>query len=158
MEGAGVSGVQMRDLASAPSRNAAEGDVTYGDEASSVSDPSATCSPRLAGGRAEKKEAESPPIRPSMVSHNYRQLTVNRHLAAVVAGSVAGIFGLEGLAGLFVFVLVTLLGGCLMLLETRFDCKLYFASTRDIFFAQFFTAALTFILVWTLVYNVVYIF
>nr|CEL65797.1 TPA: Rab5-interacting protein, putative [Neospora caninum Liverpool] len=151
-------GVQLSDLASAAQSRKAVDALTAGDDASVPERPS-TPSPGLASGeKAGKKESEAPPIRPSMVSHNYRQLTVNRHLAAVVAGSVAGIFGLEGLPGLFVFVLVTLLGGCLMVVETGFQCKLFFANTTDVFFAQFFTAALTFILIWTLVYNIVYIF
>ncbi|PFH33050.1 hypothetical protein BESB_082490 [Besnoitia besnoiti] len=125
--------------------------------------PVPSSSPSAVGAKstsqnALKKESEAPPIIGPMVAHNYRQVAINRHLAAVVAGSVAGVFGLEGLPGLFVFILVTLLGACLMVAETGFQCKSFFTNPKDIFFAQFFTAALTFILVWTLVYNVVYIF
>eukprot|EP00922_Rhytidocystis_sp_ex-Travisia-forbesii_P032416 GHVS01048158.1.p1 GENE.GHVS01048158.1~~GHVS01048158.1.p1 ORF type:complete len:154 (-),score=26.42 GHVS01048158.1:5-466(-) len=102
----------------------------------------------------------------STLAYNRRVLGLGRHYSAIIAGLCAGVLGLQGLWGLLVFVVVTLLGSLAMLvLHLRRDVttltgsiQRYFPSVREVVYSQFFSGILSFILCWTLSYDVVYIF
>ena len=82
----------------------------------------------------------------------YMQMT--RILIAVLAGIVAGILRVEGIAnGVLLFVLANLVGSLILVFLHRDD-----KTTCNFFVSNFFGGALSFILMWTLVYDVIHIY
>ena len=96
-----------------------------------------------------------------MLKLNEYQIQMNRILLAVIIGTAAGILRVEGiLHGLVMFVLCNLVGsGILTAYIGPSHVTEYFPNgSRDIFLGQNFSGLMTYILVWTLVYDVVHIF
>ena len=91
---------------------------------------------------------------------NQYQLQMNRILIATVSGIVSGILRVEGVAfGLLVFIACNLIGSAVMCLTMKGGVTNYFPNgVRDVFLSQNFSGLMTYILVWTLVYDVVHIF
>lgn len=93
---------------------------------------------------------------------NEYQLQMNRIFLASIAGLVSGILRVEGiLMGLGMYLLWNLIGSSIITFylggvpQTR---RFFPNGTRDIFLSQIFSGIMTFILVWTLVYDIVHIF
>ena len=89
-------------------------------------------------------------------------MQMNRILLSVIAGTICGIIRIEGiLNGVGMYVLCQFVGSILM---SVFACpnggpSEYFQSgVRDIILGENFSGIMTFILVWTLVYDIVHIF
>ncbi|KAL8438803.1 hypothetical protein Efla_003840 [Eimeria flavescens] len=59
-----------------------------------------------------------------------------RHATAMLAGALAGICGLENLAGFVVYLLLTLLGPLVFLFESNFKLKAFFLRASDPFTAS----------------------
>ena len=57
-----------------------------------------------------------------------------------------------------VFLLVTLLSSLLMLVKLRFQVKKYFLDWNSLLFGQFMGGVMTFVLFWTLAYDIVHVF
>lgn len=97
----------------------------------------------------------------SSVKQNEYQMQMNRIFLAVLAGVVAGILRVEGVqAGLLMFMVWNLIGSAVMSVSIGVSSAAsYFPNgIRDILLSQIFSGLLTYILVWTLVYDVVHIF
>jgi len=97
-------------------------------------------------------------ISSSALQHNLRLIGLSRHYAAIVGGVAAGILGLSGLFGVATFFVCTFISSFLILREINFDGKRYFMTIKDVIFGQLFSAVLSFILFWTLAYDLVYVF
>merc|ERR1719323_1486161 len=54
-----------------------------------------------------------------------------------MAGCVAGLLKCEGLAGVFVFFLVTIVHSAMMFAKMTFNVQRHFPFARDIFVSQF---------------------
>ena len=91
---------------------------------------------------------------------NEYQIQMNRLLLAVIAGTVAGILRIEGVMyGVGVFSFWNILGSAIMAVSLGKSSRDYFPNgARDVFLSQNFSGLMTFILVWTLVYDIVHIF
>ncbi|OEH78363.1 rab5-interacting protein [Cyclospora cayetanensis] len=98
------------------------------------------------------------PVVAENVSHNLRQIHLNRHMTALTAGAVAGICGLENLAGFGVYMLLTVMGSLVFLLEAKMRLNAFFLKPTEPFTGSLFSGLMTFVLSWTLVYNAVYVF
>ncbi|CEM00572.1 unnamed protein product [Vitrella brassicaformis CCMP3155] len=94
----------------------------------------------------------------SMLGHNRRVVAHCRNFAAIVSGLAAGILGLTGLWGLLVFVMATLGISLILLARVNFDTSLYFPTVKEVLIGQFWHGMMSFILFWTLAYDMVYIF
>jgi len=100
---------------------------------------------------------------PIILKQNLYQIQMNRMLLSVIAGIVCGIIRVEGvLSGVLMYCLWQLVGSVLMLkfaIASGSCPSHYFPSgTSEIFVSQNFSGIMTFILVWTLVYDLVHIF
>jgi hypothetical protein len=100
---------------------------------------------------------------PIILKQNLYQIQMNRMLLSVIAGLVCGIIRVEGvLSGVLMYCLWQLVGSVLMLkiaIPSGSCPSHYFPSgTFEIFVSQNFSGIMTFILVWTLVYDLVHIF
>ncbi|KAL8272396.1 hypothetical protein Esti_003686 [Eimeria stiedai] len=84
------------------------------------------------GGDPSNKE-ELGPLLMDCLTHNMRQLQLNRHATAMLAGALAGICGLENLSGFVVYLLMTLLGPLVFLLEAKGKLRAYFLQGSDPF-------------------------
>lgn len=91
----------------------------------------------------------------SALAHNRRVLVLARDYAAIIAGLCAGVLGVQGLWGFAVFVAVNILHGILMMLG---GVHQYFPTRKELLASKFFHGLLSFILFWTLSYDVVYVF
>lgn len=96
------------------------------------------------------------------VKQNEYQMQMNRIFMALIAGVVSGILRVEGVAsGLMMYILSNLVGSAIICVNLGgvTSSKSYFPNgVRDIMTGQIFSGFLTFILVWTLVYDIVHIF
>jgi hypothetical protein len=93
------------------------------------------------------------------VAYNENIIYKCRIFGAVVAGMLTGVFGLTGLAGFAVFILSSLLISLFLVLSLpKFSIDGLFTSWSSIIFGGLVQGAMTFILVWTLTYDIVYIF
>ena len=100
---------------------------------------------------------------PLILKQNMYQIQMNRMLLSVIAGIVCGIIRVEGvLGGVLMYCLWQLLGSVAMLkfgVPSGVPASACFPSgTFEIFQSQNFSGIMTFILVWTIVYDLVHIF
>ncbi|KAA8896049.1 Rab5-interacting protein-domain-containing protein [Sphaerosporella brunnea] len=107
---------------------------------------------------AEERELLITPIVPENVVHNTKILENIRSLTAPTLGVAAGILGLESLTG-FAFYLAGsfLVSVLILLLVAGGSPKKYFRSQTDIWTHEVFgtTSLSSFVLMWTLFYNLV---
>jgi len=96
---------------------------------------------------------------------NQHQIQMNRVFLSVIAGIFCGIIRIEGVIhGLGVYIGWQLLGSLLMAIMTTLGgggasiTEFFPNGLRDIFLSEIFSGIMTFILVWTIVYDVVHIF
>lgn len=98
---------------------------------------------------------------PDKVQQNSETVYRVRTLTSLLAGIAAGVLGITGVYGLLFFIAHAALTAAAL---ERFSCKgkadAYFpAGKKQLFsFSELTTGALTYILVWTLVYDSIYIF
>jgi hypothetical protein len=93
---------------------------------------------------------------------NEYQLQMARILIALIAGIVSGILRVEGiLNGLGMYALWNVLGSATVIVYmggVARASKHFPNGARDVFLYHIFSGIMTFILVWTVVYDVVHIF
>eukprot|EP00919_Chromeraceae_sp_WS-2016_P016630 GHVR01039733.1.p1 GENE.GHVR01039733.1~~GHVR01039733.1.p1 ORF type:complete len:124 (-),score=7.04 GHVR01039733.1:213-554(-) len=94
----------------------------------------------------------------SSLAHNRRIVNHCRNFAAIVAGLLAGFLGFTGIRGILVYLAVTFLSSVAMLGVVKFDAKPYFPSCKEVLYGQLLGGILSFILIWTLAYDMAYIF
>ena len=100
---------------------------------------------------------------PMILKQNLHQIQMNRMLLSVISGVVCGIMRIEGVFnGVLMYCLWQLVGSVVMVkfsIPSNSSPSLYFPSgAREVFLSQNFSGIMTFILVWTLVYDLVHIF
>lgn len=78
--------------------------------------------------------------------------------SAIAAGCAAGILGFSGWAGLLFCVLALAANTGLLLLKTGGAVEQYFESARALAFVSLMPGVMTFVLFWTLSYNIVHVF
>ena len=92
---------------------------------------------------------------------NQYQVQMNRILIAVISGVVAGIFRIEGILNGLVFLFFSnVLGSTIMCLSMRTEgVSSYFpGGVKDVYLSQNMAGLMTYILVWTLAYDIIHIF
>merc|ERR1719198_1159772 len=92
------------------------------------------------------------------LQHNARTLAHTRIFSGCMAGGVAGLLKCEGLSGVFVFIVITLLHSAMIFMKMGGDVTRHFPKAQDIFVSQFSHGVMSFILFWTLAYDMVHIF
>lgn len=94
----------------------------------------------------------------SNLQYNLGQLRHCRTFAGAMGGAVAGIMKVGVGFGLFIFALFTIMTGVFLQIKLKGQTERFFAKKYDVFTEACFSAVMTFILVWTLVYDTVHIF
>lgn len=95
------------------------------------------------------------------LKRNEYQMQMNRILLAVIGGVVSGILRVEGiLNGLGMFLVWNVIGSATIAASLMgSEATDFFPNgLRDVFLSQNFAGLMTYILVWTVVYDVVHIF
>ncbi|EFC50063.1 predicted protein [Naegleria gruberi] len=95
------------------------------------------------------------------IAHNDNVVYKCKIFISLVFGIVAGIFGLSGLSGFLFYILVSVVISSVLIglvLPKPFSIDGVFTSWSNIIFGGFTQGLLTYILFWTISYDMVYIF
>jgi hypothetical protein len=92
------------------------------------------------------------------IAFNARILNYCRVFVAIVSGCAAGILGLTGLAGFVAFFATTLLLSVGLYLKVSCEPKPFFKKPNDIWSEGISQSLLSYILFWTLFYDIVHIY
>ncbi|KAK9827246.1 hypothetical protein WJX81_002297 [Elliptochloris bilobata] len=94
------------------------------------------------------------------VAHNAGVANFIGVFGALVAGMVAGLWGVTGWIGFTYYLAMHAVVSTLLLVKCGFNTKAFFQSRRALFIGEMFnsTLLLTFILFWTLAHNYTHLF
>jgi len=92
------------------------------------------------------------------IGYNVRFINTCRTFVAIVAGMAAGILGIEGVAGFVAFLLSTGVLSVALYLKVSCDPKPFFKKPNDVWTEGISQAAMSYILFWTLFYDIVHIY
>ncbi|CAA9990936.1 ER membrane protein complex subunit 6, putative [Plasmodium knowlesi strain H] len=92
------------------------------------------------------------------IKHNKNSLILSKQFYGIIGGITVGILGIQGTYGFLFFSLFTVIGTLMTFSHIRNDFKSYFMKPSDIFCRDFFSGLISFILFWTLSYDLIYIF
>eukprot|EP00930_Biecheleria_cincta_P070547 TRINITY_DN58186_c0_g1_i1.p1 TRINITY_DN58186_c0_g1~~TRINITY_DN58186_c0_g1_i1.p1 ORF type:complete len:134 (-),score=23.90 TRINITY_DN58186_c0_g1_i1:50-451(-) len=109
-------------------------------------------------GQVQTKDEEGEFLQMYNLQMNMRTMSNCRIFSGVMAGCIAGLLKIEGLAGVLVWIVVTLLHSVMIFTKMGFSCTRYFPKSRDVFVSQLMGGMMSFILFWTLAYDIVHIF
>mmetsp|Transcript_11660 Transcript_11660/g.22189 ORF Transcript_11660/g.22189 Transcript_11660/m.22189 type:complete len:114 (+) Transcript_11660:82-423(+) len=108
--------------------------------------------------KVQQKDEEGDFLQMAALQENMRTLNNCRIFGGVMAGCVAGLLKIEGTLGVLVFIVVTLVHSLMICVKMGFEISRHFPKSRDLFVSQFGGGLLSFILFWTLSYDLVHIF
>ena len=92
------------------------------------------------------------------IGYNGRILNFCRVYVAIISGCAAGILGITGLAGFLVFFLSTFLLSVGLYLKVSCEPKPFFKRPDDIWTDGITQALMSYVLFWTLFYDIVHIY
>jgi len=92
------------------------------------------------------------------MGYNIRTVNSCRTFVAIVAGMAAGVLGIEGLAGFVAFLGTTAVLSVGLYFKVACDPKPYFKKPNDIWTEGISQAAMSYIMFWTLFYDIVHIY
>uniref|UniRef100_A0A7S3GM48 ER membrane protein complex subunit 6 n=1 Tax=Palpitomonas bilix TaxID=652834 RepID=A0A7S3GM48_9EUKA len=92
------------------------------------------------------------------VQHNLRVVAYFRNFMAILVGCISGILGLTGLYGIAGFFLSFVLGSVMLQLKSKGAMKEHYPVPSDILRGGILTGLLSYILFWTLLYNVFHVY
>ena len=92
------------------------------------------------------------------IAANTRVLTFARTLVAAFAGASAGILGLETYAGFLFYFAANLVGSALLFFAMHTKPSKYLVSPNSVWTEAATSGFMTYLLVWTLVYNLVHVY
>ena len=94
---------------------------------------------------------------PAVVQMNMRSLTEVRTLSTIFVGMAAGILNFGGLGGMLFYFSVDLILGLMLLVYFGFKAEPYFPSITTILFNGLGQNVMTFMVMWVLFHNLVYV-
>lgn len=92
------------------------------------------------------------------VEHNQHVSLFIQIYVFIATGCACGILGVTGLNGLVFFIAVSTLVMFLISFKMDFQVQKYFPSTAGFLSNGIFQSSLTFVLFWTLLYNIVHVY
>mmetsp|Transcript_7220 Transcript_7220/g.12189 ORF Transcript_7220/g.12189 Transcript_7220/m.12189 type:complete len:111 (+) Transcript_7220:93-425(+) len=92
------------------------------------------------------------------IANNSRSLNYCRVFVAIISGCAAGILGVTGLVGFLFFLLSTFVLSAGLYSAMGSDPKPFFKSSTDVWTAGINEAMMSYILFWTLFYDIVHIY
>uniref|UniRef100_A0A6B2LVB3 ER membrane protein complex subunit 6 n=1 Tax=Arcella intermedia TaxID=1963864 RepID=A0A6B2LVB3_9EUKA len=79
-------------------------------------------------------------------------------MSSLLGGCAAGILGLTSWTGFGFYLVVMALSSLLLFLKAKNNFKLYFQSESGPLFEGLFSGVMTYIMFWTLTYDIAYIY
>jgi hypothetical protein len=110
------------------------------------------------GGQAEQDIDFSEVFAMERIGFNARILNFCRVFVAIIAGMAAGIMGITGIPGFLAFFLSTFLLSVGLYLKVSMEPKPFFKKPEDIWTEGIMQALMSYILFWTLFYDIVHIY
>eukprot|EP01113_Clastostelium_recurvatum_P006380 TRINITY_DN12881_c0_g1_i1.p1 TRINITY_DN12881_c0_g1~~TRINITY_DN12881_c0_g1_i1.p1 ORF type:complete len:108 (-),score=4.87 TRINITY_DN12881_c0_g1_i1:138-440(-) len=95
---------------------------------------------------------------PDHMVNNNRVLYFSRILMSIIAGCGAGIIGMTGLIGFIPYFLTYFIISVLMWMKMHSKPLVYFQTESALWWDGVFTGLLSYVLFWTLSYDVVHIY
>eukprot|EP01071_Lankesteria_metandrocarpae_P005758 Lankesteria_metandrocarpae@DN4119_c0_g1_i1.p1 len=92
------------------------------------------------------------------VTKNNHLVFVNRSFAAVFGGLAAGILGFTGVSGFLIYIIAMMISSLAILVEINFSPTEYFGGIKPVLTTGITSQVLSYVLCWTLAYDVVNIF
>lgn len=92
------------------------------------------------------------------VAKNQHTMACARIIVSLLAGVGAGILGIENWYGIIFYIIVQLIFSALLYIRLESNVKQYFQSTSGFVWNGFTAGGMTFVLFWTLLYDIVYIY
>ncbi|CAG9472214.1 ER membrane protein complex subunit 6, putative [Plasmodium vivax] len=92
------------------------------------------------------------------IKHNKNSLILSKQFYGIIGGITVGILGVQGTYGFLLFSIFTVIGTLMTFSHIRTDFKSFFMKPSDVLCRDFFSGLISFILFWTLSYDLIYIF
>ncbi|KAH7435705.1 hypothetical protein KP509_06G076100 [Ceratopteris richardii] len=92
------------------------------------------------------------------IQHNMRTLYYSRTFLSIVGGIVAGILGLTGVSGFLFYFVIMMATSAAVALKAGFKIGMYFDSLNRVTLDGLTAGLMSFVLFWTLAYDIVHIF
>uniref|UniRef100_A0A7S2XA63 ER membrane protein complex subunit 6 n=1 Tax=Lotharella oceanica TaxID=641309 RepID=A0A7S2XA63_9EUKA len=92
------------------------------------------------------------------IAHNVKVIHFCRILISIVVGAACGIIGYTGIRGFLFFILSWIGTSLSYFVRTGWDTEKYFTSTWLLVTHDLFQGTLSFMLFWTLFYDIVHIY
>lgn len=94
-----------------------------------------------------------------IVDRNTRKLDIFRYIISIINGIIAGILGLSGIQGFIFYGAVTSIVVTFILVKMKFNTTKYFNfSNFHLFISTIFNFFITFVLLWTFSYAIIYLY
>mmetsp|Transcript_19044 Transcript_19044/g.26790 ORF Transcript_19044/g.26790 Transcript_19044/m.26790 type:complete len:108 (+) Transcript_19044:3-326(+) len=97
-------------------------------------------------------------VAPRIVAHNVQVVHFCRILISIIAGSACGIIGYTGISGFLFFTLSWICTSVMFFSRTGSKVEDFFQSPWILITHDLFQGAMSFILFWTLCYDIVHIY
>jgi len=91
------------------------------------------------------------------MANNLKQITKCRTLTLIFGGTTAGIFGFDGLQGMMFYLALITIVSFAILAGLGFKGKPYFTKMSEAATTGLFSNLLTYLLMWVMFYNLVYV-
>ncbi|XP_002280085.1 uncharacterized protein LOC100251751 [Vitis vinifera] len=113
-------------------------------------------------GASEKKSNEAtndmPTFNAENLQSNMKIIYYSRTFLSIIGGVIAGILGFTGFTGFIFYFLVMAITSVGLMAKAKFSVHSYFDSWNRIILDGFLGGLMSFVLFWTLAYDIVHIF
>ncbi|SCQ16962.1 ER membrane protein complex subunit 6, putative [Plasmodium ovale] len=104
------------------------------------------------------KLSENHKYNDNRIKYNKRSLILSKQFYGIIGGITVGILGIQGINGFLLFPVFTLIGTLMTFFHIRDNFESFFLKKSDVICRDFFSGLISFILFWTLSYDIIYIF
>ncbi|VFQ61003.1 unnamed protein product [Cuscuta campestris] len=113
---------------------------------------------KVAKEKSSNEIDELPTFNAENMQNNVKIIYYSRTFMAIIGGVIAGVLGLTGLMGFIFYFLIMGITSVGLLAKAKFSVFSYFESWNRIMLDGFLGGLMSFVLFWTLAYDIVHIF
>ena len=92
------------------------------------------------------------------IGWNTRNINFCRIFVAIISGCAAGIMGFTGLMGFVIFLATTMMLSVMLFLKVSFEPRPFFKKPDDLWTEGISQAMMSYVMFWTLFYDIVHIY
>lgn len=92
------------------------------------------------------------------VMFNRHLLSLSKQFNGIVSGITVGILGVQGLSGFLIYILLNVIGSIMVFFLLHKKVNSFFFKQSELLYDNFLSGFVSFILFWTLTYDILYIF